>query len=283
MVLLLSGRSGGQSRQTRQIRQSPSVAGSRWAVPLRLHPVPLALLVSGGRRRAAAAALAESVQSAESALLPESALSAEPALSVGEESSGYGREREAEEALLMLRLFCDRALSACEAAADKTDGLRAALKKAIPEEISRLASSASGASGSQSASGSPSASRRRRVAAFGRSAEQERSCAMVKRLNELLHGKRRELIREIVGMAEARGSLAGSPSSPSSPSPASRARAVAARFEAGAAQDRAEGDAWYAAHPRVEIEYWKQQNRVCATVVGDLRRYAEDMRSVDES
>jgi hypothetical protein len=242
MVLLLSGRSGVRLRQTTQVRQTRSVAESRRT--FRLHPVPLALLVSGGRR----GALTES---------------AEPV-------SGYGREREAEEALLMLRLFCDRALSACEAAADKTDGLRAAVKRAIPESLAPSASSAS------------SASRRGRVVAFGRSAEQERSCALVKRLNDLLHGKRRELIREIVEMAEARGSLASSPSSPS-PSPASRARAVAARFEAGAARDRAEGDAWYVAHPRVEIEYWRQQNRVCATVVGDLRRYAEDMRSVDES
>ncbi len=173
---------------------------------------------------------------------------------------------------MMLSLFCDRALSACEAAAGATESLRTAVRIELASEDRNC----------RFGKGRPTA--------VERTEEHSRACGLVKRLNELLHLKRAELTDEIVGMVEARATfLPGRRGEPGTSEPrggsslAARAREVAARFQAGAAADASVADSWSAAGPSAELEYWKQQNRVCAKVVGDLRRYAEDMRTVDDS
>jgi len=247
--------------------------------------VPLALLLSGGRPRCWRASDTKGVIPGEPGEI--TGINARsPWSAAGSANRLYSIEREEEERSLMLGLFCDRALKTCETAADQLEYLRAMVTKTFEEPFCQGQSRFGKNRGATAASECPGRPLAR--PAFGRSAEQERSCNLVKRLNELLNRKRNELTEEIVGMTEANVKrFSGKHTAPSvssgSPDVRARARAVALRFEAGAVDDMAETDAWYVSHPCVEIEYWKQQNRLCATVVGELRRYAADMRSVDDN
>lgn len=200
----------------------------------------------------------------------------------------------------MLGLFCDRALKCCEAAAEKTESFRAMVKSSVPRELADPP--LDGESVSDDGCLPWGDERPRRPFVFERSAEQERSCRLVRRLNELLHAKRVEITDDIMAMLRAREDCRslGSGVPPASPSAsasaaesapfasarfeamAARFEAVAARFEAGAADDAVATTSWYISHPCAEIEYLKQQNSVCAVLVGDLRKYKADMQSVDE-
>lgn len=202
-------------------------------------------------------------------------------------------EREEEETRLMLGLFCDRALKSSEAAADKTELFRAMVKSSVPRELVGLPATVAATGANRDSCANVDTCKNfedgcvpwsddcpRRPFAFYRSPEQERSCRLVRRLNELLHAKRVEITEQLLDMLRARDDRGQG--GPRELSRAERARAVTARFESGASEDAAETTSWYISHPSAELEYWKTQNGVCAALVGELRKYAADMRSVDE-